>query len=110
MLMSNARNLAKDLGLWIGPGNTIWESVRLQAAFNNWLFNNKKLHIMAASVTYPRGLDGDGGVTRMFISTVVHGGAEEESLMEDEKALEVKREIEAESGVKFAASVGITPR
>jgi hypothetical protein len=89
LLMDNVRRLAEDLGLWVGPGNTMFENAHLQAVFNDWLYSNGLHHIMAASVqvVWPRTSD-DFGI--MFISRI--GGTEEESLIEDAK---VKEEIKA---------------
>lgn len=89
MPMSAARDLATDLGLNVGEDSAI-SNAHLQSVFNGWLAKNKKFHILAAAITWPRPL-GDAGI--VFISKFGKGQLENE-IFEDGEALKVKKEIE----------------
>lgn len=87
-----ARELGNHLSLHVGDDTMIF-NVHLQSMFNNWLAENKIFHILAAAISWPSLEDGsDYGI--IFISTFVRGGSADESLKEDGKALDVKKEIE----------------
>ena len=86
-----ARELSIHLGLRIGDDTMIF-NVHLQSIFNNWLAKNQKFHILAAAISWPSLEDGsDYGI--IFILKFVREGSDE-SLTEDGKTLDVKKEIE----------------
>ena len=91
MPIAIARELGNHLGLRVGDDTMIF-NVHLQSIFNNWLAENQKFHILAAAISWPSLEDGsDYGI--IFISKFVRGGSADESLKEDGKALDVKKEI-----------------
>lgn len=112
--MSVARDLAIDLGLRVGEDSLISNAL-LHHAFNGWLTENNKFHILAATITWPRRLDSDTGI--MFISKFEKEPLEK-GIWEDEEALKVKNDIKGWSPtlklplqwISFADHYGITRR